>query len=571
MAQPGEVPNFKGDESPEEADQWLEAFIRSTGSFSDAGIFRLLGRRFPSGTLARDWFSSLDGSVKVSWEAFEQAFHSRWIETTERILKQRSWNAFAHHTLSDDAIFSGKEFNYEDSSSVLHQWVEEHLRLGQATDSDNGILVKTTWRLLPCFVQAYLHAYFQGRQFSDINDLCSELSSIPSQLLLLEHTRRQLAPMEKILSMEKQMNIMAEKMDKIMNVVDQIGLSAGGPSHSTNLNDSSGHLSRSNDSAISSNESIDWEQCSPLTSVVSISDPASTALSEVSTPIAPILQLANPNEDQLVVPDGLNNPDTAGELATSLTFHVSNKWRKPDNVKSRNELIGIAREEKFAARKGNTSNVYDQQLYIFSSAVAIFDGLTGSKLRLQGEYWRVSGSYGICYEILNAIDFVHVYCTHKWYDYLTHSNRYWSGITSQTNSNATLVKFDQARFNNDSDQPRILIQGQDSIVSRDFLGQADISWAVCYYHDSSAYAMTSIQTILFMTLSSYLAECTGESKYIEAAVSAANCVKTWMLDSETSLIKDRMLYIHDAQEVAGSSLSCHLTGLAIEGFTVLAS
>ncbi|KAG8915181.1 hypothetical protein FRC02_004640 [Tulasnella sp. 418] len=83
--------------------------------------------------------------------------------------------------------------------------------------------------------------------------------------------------------------------------------------------------------------------------------------------------------------------------------------------------------------------------------------------------------------------------------------------------------------------------------------------------------MTSTQTILFMTLSSYLAESTGESKYIEAAVAAANWLKTWMLDSETSLMKDRMLYLHNAQEVAGSSLSCHLTGLAIEGFTVLAS
>ncbi|KAG8913239.1 hypothetical protein FRC02_005577 [Tulasnella sp. 418] len=44
-----------------------------------------------------------------------------------------------------------------------------------------------------------------------------------------------------------------------------------------------------------------------------------------------------------------------------------------------------------------------------------------------------------------------------------------------------------------------------------------------------------------------------------------------MLDPETYLIKERMLYISDAKEASGAVLSCHLTGLTIEGLTVLAS
>ncbi|KAG8915182.1 hypothetical protein FRC02_004641 [Tulasnella sp. 418] len=204
MAQPSEVPRFKGDESPEEAEKWLETFVDSTGSFSDTGIFRLLGRRFATGSPARDWFNSLEGSAKASWEAFEQAFISRWIETAERIQKQRAWDAFADHPLSDEAIFGGKDFNYKDSCKILRQWAEEHTRLTQATGLEDEVLVETTKTLLPAFIQAYLHAYHDERHFKNVNDLCSEITSLPSQVILQERKRRQLAPTEKIVSMEKQ-------------------------------------------------------------------------------------------------------------------------------------------------------------------------------------------------------------------------------------------------------------------------------------------------------------------------------------------------------------------------------
>ncbi|KAG8919015.1 hypothetical protein FRC02_001988 [Tulasnella sp. 418] len=564
MAQPGEVPNFKGDESPEEADKWLEAFIRSTGSFSDAGIFRLLGRRFPSGTPARDWFGSLDGSAKASWEAFEQAFHSRWIETAERIQKQRAWNAFAHHTLSDDAIFSGKEFIYEDSSSVLHQWVEEHLRLGQATDLDEGILVETTRRILPSFIQAYHHAYLQGRHFASINELCSEVTSLPSQILLLEHTRRQLAPMEKILSMEKQMDIMAEKVNKIMHIVNKIGLSAGGASHSNN--DPSGHLDRSDDPTISSNESIDWEQSSPLTSVVSINDPVSTTLSNISTPIAPALQLSNPNDgdrSQLSATDETNDSVVEVEHPITVTRDIPSEWRKPVQTKSRKELIQIARQAiGFAEPPGNTSTVYSEEFSIFASAVAIFDGITGSQLRVNGQFWNTSGSYSASYSLLHAISEIHSYYNFKWYDQISKAISLWSDVVEQSNSIGTFLKLDQAS---------IRLNGYSSNVINEFLQSSEFSRGT--YGDGISWhlVLDSIQTILLMTLSSYLAECTADSSYLDVALLAANCVKTWMIDPETSLIKQSLLYLSNAKDVVGAVLSCHLTGLAIEGFTVLSS
>ncbi|KAG8941114.1 hypothetical protein FRC03_004847 [Tulasnella sp. 419] len=296
MAQPSEVPRFKGHESPEEAEKWLETFVDSTGGFSDTGIFRLLGRRFATGSPARDWFNSLEGSAKASWEAFEQAFISRWIETAERIHKQRAWDAFADHPLSDEAIFGGKDFNYKDSCKILRQWAEEHTRLTQATGLEDEVLVETTKTLLPAFIQAYLHAYHDERHFKNVNDLCSEITSLPSQVILQEHKRRQLAPTEKIVSMEKQIKLLSEKVDKIVDIMKQGGHSAGDASYSDSVHGASRQLNRSKHPTISSNESIDWEQCSPLTSVVSIGNSVSTPISDVSTPLALPISLSNPDE-----------------------------------------------------------------------------------------------------------------------------------------------------------------------------------------------------------------------------------------------------------------------------------
>ncbi|KAG8911742.1 hypothetical protein FRC02_006435 [Tulasnella sp. 418] len=72
-----------------------------------------------------------------------------------------------------------------------------------------------------------------------------------------------------------------------------------------------------------------------------------------------------------------------------------------------------------------------------------------------------------------------------------------------------------------------------------------------------------------MALSCYLAECSGVTKYKDTAVLSANCVKTWMLDPATMLIKQCLINATTAEEVPGATLSSYLTGIAIEGFTVL--
>ncbi|KAG8921715.1 hypothetical protein FRC02_012400 [Tulasnella sp. 418] len=81
--------------------------------------------------------------------------------------------------------------------------------------------------------------------------------------------------------------------------------------------------------------------------------------------------------------------------------------------------------------------------------------------------------------------------------------------------------------------------------------------------------INSRRTVLFMLLSCYLAEITGEDRIKTLALYAARCVATWMLDSSTSLAVDCLIHVANNNK-QNAVLSCHLTGMVIEAFTVLA-
>ncbi|KAG8941115.1 hypothetical protein FRC03_004848 [Tulasnella sp. 419] len=239
-------------------------------------------------------------------------------------------------------------------------------------------------------------------------------------------------------------------------------------------------------------------------------------------------------------------------------------------TKSTKELIDIAQQIiDFAAHPGNTTYIYSHQLQVFNSTRALYDRLTGRKSRVTGEYWQASGQYSTSYDLLGGIDGVHSYYTHKWYNHISTSISKWSMITGHNSHSGALVNLPQGPT--DTSTLVVLdVWSNTYTISKNLLGESGPSSAVCYYLGNS-FVIDSIQTVLFMTLSSYLAECSGEAKYKEAATAAANFLRTWALDPETSLIKDRRIYSFNAQDVDGAALSCHLTGLAIEGFVVLAS
>ncbi|KAG8911714.1 hypothetical protein FRC02_006451 [Tulasnella sp. 418] len=85
------------------------------------------------------------------------------------------------------------------------------------------------------------------------------------------------------------------------------------------------------------------------------------------------------------------------------------------------------------------------------------------------------------------------------------------------------------------------------------------------------YRILSSETVLFMALSSYLAESTNDPSVLNYATASATCIKANMLDARTGLVKDFHIDAMNGQLKWGGNLSCMLTGIFIEGLSVLAT
>ncbi|KAG8953902.1 hypothetical protein FRC03_011623 [Tulasnella sp. 419] len=74
-----------------------------------------------------------------------------------------------------------------------------------------------------------------------------------------------------------------------------------------------------------------------------------------------------------------------------------------------------------------------------------------------------------------------------------------------------------------------------------------------------------------MALTSYIAESTTSPEFLKYAILSATCIKTNMLDSNTNLAMDCAIDAVKGTLKEGNILSCMLTGICIEGLSVLAS
>ncbi|KAG8913238.1 hypothetical protein FRC02_005576, partial [Tulasnella sp. 418] len=108
--------------------------------------------------------------------------------------------------------------------------------------------------------------------------------------------------------------------------------------------------------------------------------------------------------------EAINDSGTTLEPANTVNYYVPKEWRKPVVTKSKEELIQIARQAiEFAARHRNASYPKMDELNIFNSAVAIFDRLTGSTLRVNGVFWQgCSSTTTLCYLLDGWYDLFHV-------------------------------------------------------------------------------------------------------------------------------------------------------------------
>ncbi|KAG8913235.1 hypothetical protein FRC02_005578 [Tulasnella sp. 418] len=321
-------------------------------------------------------------------------------------------------------------------------------------------------------------------------------------------------------------------------------------------------------------ESVNWEPCSPLTSVVSVPAPSSNT-SDHSTPIQQLLPLSETSQGSLTLnlqpePSSADvaesGDDRIDEGNESGLLRIPETWRKPLSFISKHEKITITQRAINFASAFQSSLAHNQASSL-ESAFALYDrlcGHEGNKLRHIG---RSSNIYGLYQDIFSAITGIHGYCAYDNPSLITSSMKIWAIIGDGNDQYWNLVRSNQKYAYREHDRygyyDQIHLKMQPS-------GESAMAGGLFAFSSScNVGSIDSYRTVQFMTLSCYLAECTGVMKYKDTAVLSANCVTKWMLDSATMLIKHCQIDAKTAEEASGAILSSHLTGIAIEGFTVL--
>ncbi|KAG8937949.1 hypothetical protein FRC03_007738, partial [Tulasnella sp. 419] len=381
-----DIPRFHGDESPEDAQKWLEQLVAHTGNFSNSGMFRLLVSKFPVGSPARKWYDELDNSVKSSWVDFEHKFTDRWIaESLRRAEAEVAWKEFGSHSLKDEDIFTPEITTTEEAIHNLCAWVLEHRLLGGASRRDDATLITTTNRLLPYFIRAYLIVYYdqEGRSYDGFDGYCAAISSIPQQEVDAERIRRQLASRDLISAMQKKLDEISEKVDGLMKKANQ--------GRYKNLAIPTLAERRPQSSfPDTSNGSIAWEPCSPLTSVAPNTEASSTTTSSPNTPVRMSLTLVSDSEDfnhEYGEPSITNDENSASdnlveELGDGYSHVIPKIWRKPTTSMTKTQRISITKKAIDFILKFD-QKVQSSQAYSLESAFAIYHKLIGSQETLR--------------------------------------------------------------------------------------------------------------------------------------------------------------------------------------------
>lgn len=201
---------------------------------------------------------------------------------------------FTGHILTEDAIFGDV---VSDSQWNLSNWANDHVRLAEATNREPSVLIKTTNHLLPPFIQAYLQIKLNSSN-PNIDEYCSVIGNIPSDVLDLERIRRKISSKDLISAIGKRVEENSEQIQHLVAILNQWGTHM--PSSRPLPIPHNGSLNGDHPSEInaSSSESIAWEPCSPVTSVSSMNLPSSGTTSELATTTGETTTLPDPEGDK---------------------------------------------------------------------------------------------------------------------------------------------------------------------------------------------------------------------------------------------------------------------------------
>ncbi|KAG8957151.1 hypothetical protein FRC03_010503 [Tulasnella sp. 419] len=449
---------------------------------------------------------------------------------------------------------------------AISDWVDEHVRLGQATARDNTTLIKTTQTLLPPFIVAHIRVHL-SLPHSSFTSYCSAAANIPRESLDVERIRCQISSMNEISMIKDKMAEISEQVKHLMTVINRSGSDEAGVTRPSALPDQTENLGTN----ITASENVNWEPCSPITSIFSLdgntgnSKPGPSALVAQPVVLSDTAEVNSINEvmaDQVVhtscritlgdirklfmPPINSTKPskDKSGKAITQVVaYPVLYNWRKPESLMTQDHRIRII---PGAIRSFLTLGgcLCDHQLFTPNIAMLVYGRLRSREdmtgVRLIAVTTSFTGRSEIRY--LGLLEGIY----NLYYNTLFHDDEHFTrAITAW-----------------DDEQPQYIRKSQVPFWSSSMFSGGVM---LPCYSDSSC-TVSSIRTVLFMTLSSYLAERTKDSKYLDVATSSAKCINDWMIDRK-GLVMD-CDYVDGGRD--GDEISPHLSGMVIEGLSVLA-
>ncbi|KAG8915899.1 hypothetical protein FRC02_004320, partial [Tulasnella sp. 418] len=294
--------------------------------------------------------------------------------------------------------------------------------------------------------------------------------------------------------------------------------------------------------------------------------------SEQSTPTTSLFQLTDSHGDRASSRTSITSIEKAPSFASANQIippphdlhGIPQEWRKPTCLKTRAEFITIAQQAiDFVENFEKSITVKKCHLRNFVSAIAIRDKLIDSRRYVNTKPLNESGTDAIYDDLMLTMSRVHRYYAYETSHFRSQPAKDWNDYVGSRDPIKNILKADKTviRISSHDYHLHLSPSGAPSVVGGLFAPNAE----------KGEVLISSARTVMFMAISSYLGEFTGEKKYTDMAVLAASCIKMWMIDDTTNLIKDCLINAQTAQERSGSELSCHLTGIAIEGFVILAA
>ncbi|KAG8953347.1 hypothetical protein FRC03_011879 [Tulasnella sp. 419] len=519
-----DIPPFQGNGS-QDADKWQQDFLSSTSHCGDEAVARLFISKLAIDSPAHTLINSLPDSVKTSWFKLERVFRKEWLANRKiDPPEQDPWEAFERHFLTEEMIFG--DSNNGDSTStpsgVIMVWVDEHLRLGRNTGGTDECLVRMTKILLPIFVRTVLSSKPKSESFLDI---CATIRQIPHDVLEMEEARYR-----ETLQKEERLSATARRLEEIAQRIEGLLKAA---------------------TILSKNSSSDYPVTKEEPQRKFTEEKKSNKTIVPSSSVWTLTPSGNESNQKGEIPKTweLRNPDV--QISKSQQLDVAQK------------AIDVMLEDIQGTYvfRGLSEKVYSDVW----SALALHDRMMDSavnKSRVEAALSKycslaVSKRLNPDYSaLLWGISLIHGFQTYGNSEFLERAKAEWRIFKRR------LIQKDQTTTQNSMGSCYDKVQ-----LHKNTAGDTSLSGGVFKFLT----AVGAYETTLYMLLSAYLSDQTREALYIETAVSTANCIKAYMIDSDSFVVNNCTVDACNGKVGSSGRPSVFLTGVFLEGLSILAS